>query len=365
MTIDEKLGIVYLAIGSPAYDYYGGDRKGKNLYGNCLLALDGATGKLLWYYQFVHHDIWDYDPPAPPALITARGKPAVMQVTKMGLVFIFDRKTGSPLFPIQERAVPQSHVPGEATWPTQPIPSRPPPIALSSITREDLTTVSPESHRFCEELFNKAVHKGRYTPWELEPTLVYPGSLGGANWSGASFDATRGLAFVNANEIGAIGQLKRQPEGSPNRYQRVATEGAGPRGRFWDPNLWPCQKPPWGTLSAINVTNGEIVWKVPLGVTEALEKRGIHNTGAPNIGGSIATAGGIVFIAATNDERLRAFDSDTGKELWSSNLDASGFATPITYQTKSGRQVVVIAAGGGGFFSDNISDSLIAFRLPE
>ncbi|MDQ2901895.1 MAG: pyrroloquinoline quinone-dependent dehydrogenase [Acidobacteriota bacterium] len=361
MTVDLDLGLIFLPLGSPAYDFYGGDRKGQNLYGDSLVALNAATGKVVWYYQFVHHDIWDYDPPAPPALITAQGKPAVVQVTKMGLVFILDRKTGKPLFPVEERAVPQSAVPGEATWPTQPIPLKPPPLSRSSMVRADLTTVTEESHRYCAELFDKLTNKGRYTPWDLRPTLILPGTLGGATWSGVSFDPTRGLIFVNANEAGAIGHMERQPDGSPNRYQRTSPQGA--YARFWDTNQWPCQQPPWGTLTAINVNTGEFAWRVPLGITEELEKRGVKNTGAPSLGGSIATAGGLVFIAGTNDERFRAFDSGTGKELWCVKLDASGHATPITYRTKRGRQLVVIAAGGGGSFSKKTADSLIAFAL--
>lgn len=362
MTVDPELGLLFLPIGSPSYDFYGGDRKGQNLYGNSLVALHADTGKVAWYYQFVHHDIWDYDPPAPPALITAQGKPAVVQVTKMGLVFILDRRTGKPLFDVKETPVPQSRVPGEETWPTQPIPVKPAPLSRSSLERADLTDVTAESHRYCAELFDTLTHRGRYTPWELTPTLVMPGTLGGATWSGVSFDPVRSLIFVNANEAGAIGQLKKQPDGAPNAYERVSQWGA--YARFWDSNHWPCQKPPWGTLTAINVNTGDTAWKVPLGITPALEKIGIRNTGAPNIGGSIVTAGGLVFIGATSDEHFRAFDAATGRQLWSAPIDASAYATPITYQSRNGRQYVAVAAGGGGFFSDQSADTLIAFSLP-
>jgi glucose dehydrogenase len=362
MTVDVEHGLLFVPIGSPAYDFYGGDRKGQNLYGNSLVALHADTGTIAWFYQFVHHDVWDYDPPAPPALITAQGKPAIVQVTKMGLVFILDRLTGKPLFDVKETPVPQTEVPGEETWPTQPIPVKPAPLSRSTFTAADLTTVTEESHRYCADLFAQLSTRGRYTPFGLKPTLVMPGTLGGATWSGVSFDPARKLLFVNANEVGAIGQLTKRPDGSPNAYER--TSPLGGYARFWDTNHWPCQQPPWGTLSAINVDSGDTVWKVPLGITEELEKRGIHHTGAPNIGGSIVTAGGLVFIGASSDERFHAFDAVTGKELWTTKIDASAYATPITYRTKKGKQFVVVAAGGGGFFSDKASDTLIAFSLP-
>jgi quinoprotein glucose dehydrogenase len=361
MTLDPETGTLFAPIGSPAYDFYGGDRPGQNLYGNSLVALDAATGKLLWHYQFVHHDIWDYDPPAPPTLIRARGRPAVVEVNKTGLVFILDRRTGRPLFPVEERPVPQSDVPGESTWPTQPVPLKPPPLSRRAMTRADLTTVTPESHQYCAELFDKLANKGPYTPWSLKPTLVFPGTLGGGTWSGASYDPSRSLIFVNTNEVGAIGQLQPQPAGAAVRYQRTSPLGA--YARFWDTHLWPCQQPPWGLLNAINVNTGELVWRVPLGTVEELESRGIKNTGTPNIGGSITTAGGLVFIGATTDGRFRAFDAATGNELWSAKLPASAYATPATYMTKNGRQFVVIAAGGGGFFSERTADTLVPFSL--
>ncbi len=367
MTVDTERGMIFLPIGSPAYDFYGGDRKGKNLYGNSLVALDARTGKVIWYYQFVHHDVWDYDPPAPPALIAVhrggRDIPAVVEVTKMGLVFILDRLTGQPIYPIEEQPAPKTDVPGEATWPTQPVPLKPPPLSRSSMTRDEVSNVTPESHRYCLDLFDQLHSQGRYTPWGLKPTLVFPGTLGGATWSGVSFDPSLGYIFVNTNEAGAVGWMEEQPKGSPVRYKR--TSASGEYARFWDSNMWPCQKPPWGLLNAIDVNTGDIAWRVPLGITEALEAKGIHDTGAPNMGGTIATAGGLVFIAATNDNRFRAFDSHTGKEVWIAEIDGSGHATPITYQGRDGRQYVVIAAGGGGYFGSRGADALIAFALEE
>ena len=351
ITVDQPRNLVFLAIGSPAYDFYGGDRKGANLYGNCLVALDLKTGKLRWHFQLVHHDIWDYDPPAAPALVTVRRSgadiPAVVQVTKMGLVFILDRRDGKPIFGVDERPMPASDVPGEATWPTQPIPIKPAALSRSTIAAEDV-------REGCADMFAKLENHGRYTPYGMKPTVVFPGTLGGATWSGVSFNPDLGYIFVNTNEVGAIGQMVKQPEGSPMAYRR--TSPAGDYARFWDANLQPCQKPPWGLLTAVNVNTGDIAWRVPLGP---------HETGAPNIGGSIATAGGLIFIAATNDSHFRAFDARTGRELWSTTIEASGHATPATYLGKDNKQYVVIAAGGGGFFGSPPGDSLIAFKLPE
>jgi quinoprotein glucose dehydrogenase len=364
MSVDAERGLVFLPIGSASYDFYGGDRKGLDLFSNCLVALDAATGKLVWYYQMVHHDIWDYDMPAQPVLITVRrdGReiPAIAQVTKMGFVFILDRLTGKPLFPVEERPVPKSDVPGEAAWPTQPFPVMPPPLVRQSFSEGDISSITPESNRYCAQLFHSLENHGMYTPYGRKMTLVVPGTLGGANWSGASFDSASGYLFVNANELGAVGAIELQAADAPVRYRRGSKEGE--YARFWDEHQWPCQKPPWGTLNAVNVNKGEIVWKVPLGVVDELKT----TTGTPNLGGTIVTDGGVVFIGATIDSRFRAFDSGTGKELWAGDLEASAHATPITYMgKKSGKQFVVIAAGGGGYFRGKESDALAAFALPD
>jgi len=368
LSVDAKNGLVFLPFGSPSYDFYGADRKGKNLFGDSIVALDAATGKLVWYYQTVHHDLWDYDPSAQPVLFSVRRNgheiPAVAEVTKTGFVFVFDRLTGKPLFPIEERPVPHSELSGEASWPTQPYPVKPPPLAATSVTQADITTVTPESRKDCLQKFGSALPGRIFNPSGLKLTVEIPGTLGGGNWSGASFDPASGYLFVNMSNLGSVGMMKPQSVGSPEAYVRGSKWGA--YARFWDSNHYPCQQPPWGTLSAINVNTGTVAWQSTLGVVDALAEKGIPKTGIYNLGGSIATDGGLVFIGATADHRLRAFDSKTGEELWVTKLESDGHATPLTYLgIRSKKQFVVIAVGPGGSFRQRSSGptALAAYTL--
>ena len=367
MTVDTKRGIVYMPFGEPTEDYYGGDRKGANLYGTSLVAADALTGKVKWYFQAVHHDTWDYDLAAPPVLIDVvqKGKkiPAVAQLSKMGFLFILNRETGKPIFGVEERPVPTDDVvPGDEAWPTQPFPVKPPPLARNSFSRDDIATVTPEHQKFCQDLFDRdgGLHAGGpFTHYSTKPSVIFPSSIGGGNWNPPSFDPKLGYLFVNTQDFGSLNQMVKNPDGS---YSRTGFAGVN---RFWDPDKqWPCNQPPWGRLFAINVNTGDIAWQVPLGITDDLPE-GKQHTGRPNLGGSVATAGGLVFIGATDDSRFRAFESKTGKELWVTKIDAGAHTAPITYMGKDGKQYVVVTANGGGFLNDRSNaDEIIAFALP-
>ncbi|MBV9506692.1 MAG: PQQ-binding-like beta-propeller repeat protein, partial [Acidobacteriia bacterium] len=363
---------------SPSYDYYGGDRPGKNLFGNSLVALDAATGKMQWYFQTIHHDIWDWDAPATPALVNVmhegRTIPAVIQTGKTGIVFILDRRTGKPIYPVEERPVPKGDVPGEWYSPTQPFPVKPAPLTRLSMKRDEIAKVTPEHQKFCESLFDAAggAHNdGPFTPVGLKPTVVFPGGDGGGNWGSGTVDPQLGYFFLNTKADGAIARMIKPSDFNPpltknglgedvreNAYIRegVHLEGISkPIGNFSNPQTgWPCNAPPWGELSAVNYNTGEIAWRIPFGRVEALEAKGIMNTGAFNKGGAVATAGGVLFIGASYDKRFHGFESKTGKLLWETKLSADAVANPVTYAGKSGKQYVVVEAG----------DSVVAFRLP-
>ena len=368
LSVDIERGILFLPLTSPSTDFYGGDRKGAGLFGDCLVAINAATGKRLWYFQTVHHNLWDYDIPAQPTLVQVRknGKliDAVAQVTKTGYTFVFNRVTGEPIYPIEEIPVPASEIPGEMSWPTHPRPVKPPPYTRQQMTPDELTNVTPESHNYCAKLTEGAAFGQIFTPLGLQPTVIFPGTNGGANWGGASYDPETHTLFVNSMDVGMLYHMVKRPEGSQIPYRQVGS--GSPNSRFWDPDLLPCQRPPWGFLTAIDLDNGTFRWRSVLGVVDALIQRGLPPTGAPNIGGSLVTAGGLVFIGATNDSRFRAFDKDTGKELWTTIIPASAHATPMTFRSRTtGRQFIVIAAGGGNKYNKTYSDSLIAFALPD
>jgi quinoprotein glucose dehydrogenase len=359
-SVDTRHGLVFVATGSPAFDFYGGDRKGANLFGNCVLALDARIGKRRWHFQTVHHDLWDYDNPCPPVLCTVthggRRREAVAQVTKTGFCFVLDRLTGEPLFPVEERPVPKSDVPGEASWPTQPFPLKPPPLCRQAFGPEDVTDLSPAARAQVLERLKSMRYGPIFTPTGFQPTVRLPGFHGGASWAGASFDPTTGTLYVNTNDIPREHALERTPPGTPYPYRNTGYA------RFVDPDGYPAIKPPWGHLTAIDLNRGEFAWREVLGEYPELRAKGLPPTGTESLGGTIVTAGGLVFVGGTKDEKLRAFDKGTGKLLWEAKLPYAGYATPCTYLA-NGRQYVVIAAGGGGKPQTKSGDQFLAFAL--
>jgi quinoprotein glucose dehydrogenase len=383
ITVDVERGIVYMPFGAPSVDQYGGDRAGDNLFGTSIVAADANTGKYLWHFQVVHHDIWDADLAGAPALVDVkqggRTIPAVAVINKTGLLFLLDRVTGKPIYGVEERPVPQSEVPLERTSKTQPFPLKPPPLSRMTMTAADVATVTPELEAACKALMDGVQLGGPYLPVSYKRLRVqFPGNHGGVNWGGTSFNPELGYLFVSTSELGQLSGLKdrdanatgsAQPAGQGNRVHPDGPyEGVPGGGRFstrdFGPQQLPCQQPPWGQLTAVDVNTGEFAWRVPLGVTDSLPP-GKQNTGRPGNGGSIATAGGLVFIGATDDSRFRAFDARTGKELWTVKLGGAAHATPSTYLGADGRQYVVITSTGGGFFDAPLTDdSITAFALP-
>jgi quinoprotein glucose dehydrogenase len=366
MALDTSRGIVYVPTGSAAADFYGADRIGDNLFANSLLALDASTGRRIWHFQAVHHDIWDRDFPAPPSLVTVirDGRPldAVAQTTKHGFVYLFDRTTGTPLFPIEQQSFPESSVEGERTARTQPVPRRPLPFARQVLTESLLTTRTPEAHQAAVEAFRAFRSDGPFVPLSVgTDTVVFPGFDGGAEWGGSAFDPDTALLYVNANEMAWTGSLAPQSATSPGNLKYRFT---GYR-KFLDPDGYPAIAPPWGTLTAINLNSGERAWQVPLGEYPELVAAGLKNTGSENYGGPVVTAGGLVFIGATSfDKKVRAFDKSTGDLLWEARLPFSATGTPATYEI-DGRQFLVVPAGGGkGKRGEPSGGVYVAFALP-
>ena len=460
MAVDERTGIVYVPTGSAASDFYGADRLGDNLYANSLIALDAKTGKRIWHFQFVRHDIWDRDLPSPPSLVTVRRNgrtiQAVAQATKQGMLFLFDRANGEPIYPIEYRKFPGTTVPGEEINDSQPIPSKPAPFSRQLLTADLLSTRTPAVRQWALEQLQTFRSDGQFVPFAIDrQTVVFPGFDGGAEWGGQAFDPRTGLYYVNANDLAWTGGLAPSTGGQSGRalylqhcaschrddragtppqipslvglaerksfgdvvgivrkgggrmagfpaleatavnaiVQFVITGQDAPAGRgggngdsvkpsaahpainnafrftgyrkFLDADGYPAVAPPWGTLSAINLNTGEYAWKIPLGEYPALVKEGLKDTGSENYGGPVVTAGGLVFIAATNhDRKMRAFDKMTGALLWETTMPSSGNATPAVYEV-GGRQFVAVSASGGKSPTGGPGGVYVAYALPR
>jgi glucose dehydrogenase len=389
MTVDAKTNTVFMPVGSPSPNYYGGDRPGDDLFGNSIVAVDADTGKLKWYFQTVHHDLWDQDLPPGPGFVDIKrnGKtiPALVAIGKTGLMFILNRDSGAPVFGVEERPVPKGDVPGEWYSPTQPFPLKPPPLARMSYQPDDIVTASdttPEHAKACQDLLAKNggtfYNAGPFTAWRYhedgtapKTTIQFAGGTGGVNWGGTATDPAMHYVFVQTHDMSLIGWIEKKKaglaygrgnEGSTQLYDRGGLAGPGPYFSFSAPvkdadghviGNWPCQKPPWGRLYAINADTGDIAWQSVIGITEGLPESK-QNTGGGGSAGPIATAGGLVFIGATPDNRFRAVDSKTGRELWVTKIGKNANANPMSYQGKSGKQYVAIVAG----------DTVFVYALP-
>lgn len=380
LSIDSKRGMVFVALGSASYDFWGAERKGDNLYANCVVALNAATGKHIWHFQTVHHDLWDYDLPAPPALITitknGQQTDAVAQITKQGFVFVFNRETGVPLFPVEERKVPVSHMPGEVASPTQPYPVKPKPFARQLITEADLSNYSAADHDSLVKQFRAMRYEGLYSPPDPKGTIELPGTRGGGEWGGGAFDPATNLFYIKSTEAPDLITMKKGSDtasvvqAQENADNQFAVDSKGAKAnqyinstgyKTWkDPSGNPAITPPWGTLSAIDLATGDYAWQLPLGNDPFRQEQGAPETGQEGKAGPIVTAGGIIFISGTEDKKLKAFDKISGKLLWQTTLPALANATACTYQV-NGRQFVALSVGGT---KEHPSGSIMAFALP-
>jgi quinoprotein glucose dehydrogenase len=380
ITPDPELGLLFVPTSSPSPDHYGGLRPGDNRYANSLVALDAESGQVVWHFQMVHHDLWDYDLPAPPVLVTlerdGRQVPAVVQTTKMGFVFVFDRRTGEPLFEIEERPVPASDVPGEVASPTQPFPVKPAPLAPLGLAPDDAWGITPWDRAACAARIRSHRHDGVFAPPSLHGTVAYPGFVGGMEWGGLGFDPERGLMITNTNRVAMVSTLIPRevadtlPEpGEGAKFSMAAQEStpyAVTREPLLSPLGIPCSPPPWGMIHAVDLNTGELAWERPLGTIEDITRVPAPEAwGSPNLGGPLVT-GGLAFIGASMDRRLRAFDVDTGEILWTDRLPASVQSTPMTYRVRPGaRQMVIVTAGGHDGIRSSLGDWVVAYALPE
>ncbi|HEY7673569.1 MAG TPA: pyrroloquinoline quinone-dependent dehydrogenase [Gammaproteobacteria bacterium] len=393
-TVDARRGIVYIPTGTARYDFYGGNRHGANLFGNSIVALNARTGERLWHFQTIHHDLWDYDIPQNPKLLTinvnGRRIDAVAQATKQGFLFVFDRVTGEPVWPIEERPVPQSDVPGEQSWPTQPFPTAPPPFARQSFTEADINPYLPVADQAkVREIVRTHRHEGLYTPPSLQGTLMLPGHNGGANWGSSAVDPIRGRFYVVSKELPTTANLRTPQPGGGVRPGGPPGGGPPPPAApppNAGPDFIPYQAPvdfmlqsnglsalgpPWSQLTAYDLNKGEILWQIPNGSVSDLARFGIENTGshAPR-GGPVATGGGLLFVATSSDRKFRARDADTGEVLWQFDLPAASEGVPAVYAV-GGREYIAIPVGGGGLFSQGLSQpepgpgQYMVFALPE